>query len=160
MPVYIEKKSGDLVGCYHSGTDGQQTTEQGKIELLRLWTMVCWDEQFRRNPYLFFCLYVWIFLYSFFSVLFNIFCPIALHSLQAGLHKWADVVGKFNLRNFELKALDVLFHMVKALDIEVGPKILIGFYMWNFANKCPNFFLSIIDQQISSCRYLEVLHCN
>ena len=30
MPVYIEKR-GDLVGCYHSGTNN----EQGKIELLR-----------------------------------------------------------------------------------------------------------------------------
>ena len=29
MPVYIEK-SGDLVGCYHSGTNN----EKGKIELL------------------------------------------------------------------------------------------------------------------------------
>ena len=39
MPVYIEK-SGDLVGCHHSGT-----TKQGKIELLSQWTMDCWDEQ-------------------------------------------------------------------------------------------------------------------
>ena len=32
--LYIEK-SGDLVGCYHSGTDGQK----GKIGLLSQWTM-------------------------------------------------------------------------------------------------------------------------
>jgi len=37
MHVYIEK-SGDLVGCYNSGTN-EQTTEQGKIELLSQWTM-------------------------------------------------------------------------------------------------------------------------
>ena len=37
MPVYIEK-SGDLVRCYHSGTDGR-TNEQGKIELLSQWIM-------------------------------------------------------------------------------------------------------------------------
>ena len=43
MPVYIEK-SGDLVGCYHSGTN-KRTTEQGKIELLSQWTMDGWDEQ-------------------------------------------------------------------------------------------------------------------
>ena len=52
MPVYIEK-SGDLVGCYHSGTDGQ-TTEQGEIELLSQWTIDDWDEQYgnewRREP--------------------------------------------------------------------------------------------------------------
>ena len=40
MPVYIEKKSGDLVG-----TDGQ-TNKQGKIELLSHWTMEGWDEQY------------------------------------------------------------------------------------------------------------------
>ena len=47
MPVHIEK-GGDLVGCYHSGTDRQtnkQTNEQGKIELLSQWTMDGWDEQ-------------------------------------------------------------------------------------------------------------------
>ena len=71
--------------------------------------------------------YVWIFLSSFFSVLFNIFCPIALHSLQSGLHKWADVVGKFNLRNFELKALDVLFHMVQADIREPFKNVLADF---------------------------------
>ena len=52
MPVCIEK-SGDSVGCYHSGTDGQtneQTTEQGKIELLSQWTKDGWDEQFL-NPH-------------------------------------------------------------------------------------------------------------
>ena len=52
MTVYIEK-SGDLVGCYHSGTDGQ-TTEQGEIELLSQWTIDDWDEQYgnqwRREP--------------------------------------------------------------------------------------------------------------
>ena len=36
--LYILKKSGDLVGCYHSGTN-EETTEQGKIELLSQWTM-------------------------------------------------------------------------------------------------------------------------
>ena len=55
MPVYIEK-SGDLVGCYHSGTDertNERTTEQGKIELLSQWTMEDCDEQFKdRFPYL------------------------------------------------------------------------------------------------------------
>ena len=40
MPEHIVK-SGDLVGCYHSRTDGRtdkQTNEQGKIELLSQWT--------------------------------------------------------------------------------------------------------------------------
>ena len=37
MPVYIEKY-GDLVGCYHNGTN-KQTNKQGKIELLSQWTM-------------------------------------------------------------------------------------------------------------------------
>ena len=32
MPAYIEK-SGDLVGCHHSGMD-KRPNEQGKIELL------------------------------------------------------------------------------------------------------------------------------
>ena len=41
MPVYIEK-SGDLVGCYHSGTNDEQ---KGKIGLLSQWTMEGWDEQ-------------------------------------------------------------------------------------------------------------------
>ena len=39
MLVYVEK-SGDMVGCYHSGTD-RQTNKQGKKELLMdygLWT--------------------------------------------------------------------------------------------------------------------------
>ena len=36
--LYILKKSGDLVRCYHSGMD-KQTTEQGKIELLSQWTI-------------------------------------------------------------------------------------------------------------------------
>ena len=36
-PVYIEK-SGDLVGCYHSGTN-ERTNKQGKIELLSQLTM-------------------------------------------------------------------------------------------------------------------------
>ena len=45
MPLYIEK-SGVLVGCYHSGTN-EQTTEQGKIELLSQWTMDGWDEQYK-----------------------------------------------------------------------------------------------------------------
>ena len=43
MPVYIEK-SGDLIGCYHSGPN-EQTNKQGKIELLSHWTMEGWDEQ-------------------------------------------------------------------------------------------------------------------
>ena len=43
MPVHIEK-SGDLVGCSHSGTN-DQPTEQGKIELLSQWTMKGWHEQ-------------------------------------------------------------------------------------------------------------------
>ena len=57
MPVYIEK-SGDLVRCYYSGTDGR-TTEQGKIELLSQWTMDGCDEQLHfwvicfNFPYLF-----------------------------------------------------------------------------------------------------------
>ena len=29
----IVKKSGDLVGCYHSGTNEQTNHDQGKIEL-------------------------------------------------------------------------------------------------------------------------------
>ena len=29
----LNKKSGDLVGCYHSGTNEQINDEQGKIEL-------------------------------------------------------------------------------------------------------------------------------
>ena len=45
MPVYIEK-SGDLVGCYHSGTDGQTNKHKGKIGLLSHWTMEGWDEQY------------------------------------------------------------------------------------------------------------------
>ena len=35
-------RSGDLVGCYHSGTDGrtnERTNKQRKIELLSHWTM-------------------------------------------------------------------------------------------------------------------------
>ena len=47
MPIYIEK-SGDLVGCYHSGTN-KRTAKQGKIELLSQWTMEGWDEQFPSN---------------------------------------------------------------------------------------------------------------
>ena len=43
MLVYIEK-SGDMVGCYHSGTD-RRTNKQGKKELLSHWTMEGWDEQ-------------------------------------------------------------------------------------------------------------------
>ena len=40
LPVYFEeKKSGDLVGCYHSGTNEQTNDEQGKIELHSQWTM-------------------------------------------------------------------------------------------------------------------------
>ena len=31
-------KSGDLVGCYHSGTAGR-TNKEGKIGLIRQWTM-------------------------------------------------------------------------------------------------------------------------
>ena len=55
MPVYIEK-SGDLVGCYHSGTDRQQTNDQGKIGLPSQWTMDGWDAQLskaycRRIPF-------------------------------------------------------------------------------------------------------------
>ena len=34
--LYILKKSGDLVGCHHSGTNIRQ---KGKIELLSQWTM-------------------------------------------------------------------------------------------------------------------------
>ena len=44
MPVHIEK-SGDLVGCYHSGTN-KRPTEKGKIELLSQWTKDGWDEQY------------------------------------------------------------------------------------------------------------------
>ena len=40
MPVSIEK-SGDLVGCHHSGT----TNKQGKIGLLSQWTIEGLDEQ-------------------------------------------------------------------------------------------------------------------
>ena len=32
-------RSGDLVGCYHSGTDGRTNKQKGKIELLSQWTM-------------------------------------------------------------------------------------------------------------------------
>ena len=38
-------RSGDLVGCHHSGTDGRTNEQKGKIELLSQWTMDGWDEQ-------------------------------------------------------------------------------------------------------------------
>ena len=44
MPVSIEK-SGDLVGCHHSGT----TNKKGKIGLLSQWTMDGWDEQMSKK---------------------------------------------------------------------------------------------------------------
>ena len=37
MPVYIEK-SGDLVGCYHSGTDGQTNKERQSYSANGPWT--------------------------------------------------------------------------------------------------------------------------
>ena len=49
MPVYIEK-SGDLVGCHHSGTT--TTTEKGKIGLLSQWTMDGGDEQLSKRSFL------------------------------------------------------------------------------------------------------------
>ena len=52
MPVYIEK-SGDLVGCYHSETDGR-TNEQGKIGLLSQlpWTAEMSNCKYRHNSQL------------------------------------------------------------------------------------------------------------
>ena len=41
--LYILKKNGDLVGCYHSGITNERTNnEQGKIRLLSQWTMEGW----------------------------------------------------------------------------------------------------------------------
>ena len=42
-------RSGDLVRCYHSGTDGQTNKQKGKIELLSQWTMEGWDEQWQQS---------------------------------------------------------------------------------------------------------------
>ena len=51
MPVHIEK-SGDLVGCYHSGTDRRtdNDNEQGKIELLSQCNGPCTAEMSKWAP--------------------------------------------------------------------------------------------------------------